>query len=148
MWEKYCRTWKTTGDNTNPEYLIRIAIRRQQLLRECYSMLRVRYIACLVTTRISNVQYVSTNEELISCQHCFGFLRCLTRESDKRSFLISNMCAGNKTVCQRQYFAHKLRVDLACYKLCRLVLSLWLLVSASFPWPIHVSSDCRTVFIY
>jgi len=58
-------------------------------------VLRVRYIGCLVTTRISNAQYVCINEQLISCQRCSGFLPCLTRESDKGIFLISNVCAGN-----------------------------------------------------
>ena len=118
--EKYCRNWQTTDDdtirrmrfscwiikttNTYPEYVrvIRIAIRRQQLLRKCYSKLRVRYIACLVTTWISNVKYVSISEQLMNCQHCFGFRPCLTRESDKRSFLISNVCAGNVIPCHKQ----------------------------------------------
>jgi hypothetical protein len=43
-----CACWITKATKTHSEYVILIAFPRQQLLRECASILRYTYIACLV----------------------------------------------------------------------------------------------------
>ena len=106
-------------------YLIpgaKLSLFEGNFLRERHSMLRVRYIACLVTTWVSNVQHVCINEQLISCERCLAFLPCLTVESDKRSFFSFQMCVcvGKTILCPGQHFAHELRAELARYMLCRL----------------------------
>jgi hypothetical protein len=60
----------------------------------------------MFTKWIRNAMSVSINKRLISLQNCFGFLHHLARERVKRSFLISGVSMGNRTLCHRQDIAH------------------------------------------
>jgi len=59
-----CRTPKAT--NTHSEYVMFIALPRQQCLHECPSMLRYTYIPCLVISERECVHFAPSSTDINS----------------------------------------------------------------------------------
>jgi hypothetical protein len=57
--------------------------------------------------------YISINNQLISSQNCLVFYLIIARERLKRNFLISNVVAGNVTLCHGQHAICELLVERA-----------------------------------
>jgi len=72
-WRMCNACWLPEAKNTHSEYVILIAFPPQQLLHKRASMLRYRYIACLVKYCLFHVFYIVH----VLCYLCFCIVLCL-----------------------------------------------------------------------